>query len=869
MNGPASADPASFPHVPQDVCSRVLLYVQGLDMDPLLGIELALESLRRAEARAADGGIGREAPPAEPPAGDAGTDGDPESGILAGRRVQAGNQALLRAAMDTLHSLLREKAAAPGTNMPGCGTGPDGIVRCAPDINRRAMIPEPMDLTPVRSALRRFSGPRDDAAGAAARRDTLRRADRDDSGRLAWMGAGSRRRFALLALIVIPAIPAAGIMHTLLPSGGQPLLRLLITALFAVLFAWISVGFWSAAAGFALTLRRSDRYSLTAALPRELDLPDQFRTALLFPIYNEDAGSVAAGVRTVLQSLRAAGLDRHFDIFLLSDSTDPDAWVREEEAWHTLCREERAFQCVFYRRRKMNLKRKSGNIADFCRRWGANYRYMIVFDADSLMAASTLARMVQIMEARPRLGILQTPPGIIKSRSLIARAQQFANHLYGPIFAAGLHFWQLGDAQYWGHNAIIRIEPFMRHCQLPTLPGRMPFGGDIMSHDFVEAALMRRAGYSVWLAHDLQGSYEQSPPGLIDELVRDRRWCQGNLQHTRLVFSRGFFPTHRALFINGIMSYVSALLWFLFLLASSGQAVAELFIVPNYFPEEPSLFPNWPTYFPHWALTLFSGTALLLFLPKLLALTAVCLRRQTRAFGGFGAMSRSVLAEVVISTFLAPVRMASHTVCVLGALCGMNWGWNTQNRDDGGTAWLDAVRFHGKGTLLGLAWGGLMYLVNPGFFLWMSPIVAGLVLAVPLSVLTSRVSPGRLARRLRLFMTPVDTRQPRVVRRLEHNLRKPAPFTPFPLTREEGFVRAVVVPRVFILHRALVKHARTSSPEKKARLEALAAEMLESGPDRATMRGKITVLSEPECLEALHRAVWNLPPDKAALWGIR
>ncbi|MDR3038466.1 MAG: glucans biosynthesis glucosyltransferase MdoH, partial [Candidatus Adiutrix sp.] len=419
---------------------------------------------------------------------------------------------------------------------------------------------------------------------------TPRPTDQPDVQRV-WERPGGRRRLILITLVTLPTAFAAQVMFSLLPPQGGPGLNFLMTALFTLLFAWISVGFWSSLAGALILWRRCDRFAVTAGPDPAPGLPDDFRTALLCPVYNEDPAKVAEGLRTVLRSLAEKGLDRHFDIFILSDTADPDAWVAEEAAWHALRREEKAESRLFYRRRRLNLKRKSGNIADFCRRWGADYRYMIIFDADSLMAGTTLARLVRAMEAHPEIGIIQSPPQAIFSRSLLARAQQFANHLYGPLFAAGLHFWQLGDAQYWGHNAIIRVAPFMAHCQLPRLPGRAPLGGDILSHDFVESALMRRAGYGVWLAYDLPGSWEQTPPSLIDELIRDRRWCQGNLQHAKLLFTRGFFPTHRALFLNGIMSYGSALLWFFFLLASSLEALKAIFISPSYFPTGPSLFP--------------------------------------------------------------------------------------------------------------------------------------------------------------------------------------------------------------------------------------------------------------------------------------
>ncbi|MDR1394995.1 MAG: glucans biosynthesis glucosyltransferase MdoH, partial [Deltaproteobacteria bacterium] len=476
-----------------------------------------------------------------------------------------------------------------------------------------------------------------------------------------WKKAGRFRRTLLLILILVPVLAAASVMHALLPAQGLGWLNTLMTVLFAVLFGWISVGFWSSLAGVWVYLKGGDRYAVLKELPAGLDLPDDFRSAVLFPVYNEDPHTVSEGIRSVRRSLVRSGQAGHFDIFILSDSTDPDVWVAEEEEFAAAAAEEMAGCRLFYRHRQSNLKRKSGNIADFCRRWGRDYRYMIVFDADSLMSAESLIRLVQVMEKRPDIGIVQSPPKAVFSETLLARIQQFAGHLYGPIFAAGLHFWQLGEAQYWGHNAIIRTEPFVRHCQLPRIPGHSPLSGDILSHDFVESALMRRAGYGVWLAYDLEGSFEQCPPTLVDELVRDKRWCQGNLQHSRLVFARGFFPTHRALFINGIMSYGSALLWFFFLLASSAEAVSSILATPIYFPEGPSLFPDWPQYFPAWALTLLSSTALLLFFPKLLSFIAVICQRRCRQFGGFWRLGLSIFLEVIISAFLAPVRMLFHS----------------------------------------------------------------------------------------------------------------------------------------------------------------------------------------------------------------
>ncbi len=661
-------------------------------------------------------------------------------------------------------------------------------------------------------------------------------------------------------------------MAAVLPSKGGTPLEVLLLVLFSILFAWISVGFWTAFLGFILLMRGTNRFSPSSTIDgRDLSIPDDLaRTAVLIPIYNEDVKRVIAGLRTVYRSLKGTGSLDRFDFFLLSDTTDPDVWVEEEDGWHSFCQDEDAFGRVFYRKRRSNAKRKSGNVADFCRRWGKSYRYMIVFDADSIMSGSTMVKMVQMMEARPDIGILQTPPAGANRETFIARAQQFANRVYGPMFAAGLHFWQLGDAQYWGHNAIIRTEPFIKHCQLPRLPGRGPLSGDILSHDFVESALMRRAGYGVWLAYDMDGSYEETPPTLIDELKRDRRWCQGNLQHIRLMFTRGFFPTHRALFVNGVLSYGSALLWFAFLLISSAQAVAEVFFEPVYFSSTKTLFPIWPVWRPHWAMALLGSTAVLLFLPKLLSLILVFIKDpDARLFGGKKSLVNGILLEVLLSTALAPIRMLHHSVFVVSTLLGKSVGWGTQSRDDRGTTWLDAISIHWWGTALGVVWGGLVYMVNPSFFWWISPIIFSLLLSIPLSVLTSRASMGRWLRRNGLFLTPEEVDPSTELKDLATNLTIKAPYTPFSLYRKQGFLRAVTDPKVHSLHLSFLRSKFEEDPKvRPCRMEVI-AKAVELGPESLTKKERMTLLRDPLALSELHRQVWNLESDtKAAQWGL-
>ncbi len=683
-----------------------------------------------------------------------------------------------------------------------------------------------------------------------------------------WERTALKRRILLLALILVPSLQASSVMMGLLPRKGASLMELIMTALFFMLFSWVSVGFWTAIFGFCVLMRRYTGFcpSQDAGEGTEIEDP-QARTAILLPVFSEDMDRVMAGISAVYSSLEKTGQLDRFDLFILSDTTDPDDWVTEETAWHRFCRDHNAFNRVFYRRRSSNVKRKSGNVADFCRRWGRNYRYMIVFDADSIMAGSTMVQMVRIMEKRPDIGILQSPPAGVNRRSLIARVQQFSNHLYGAAFSAGIHFWQMGDAQYWGHNVIIRVEPFMKHCQVPRLPGRGPMGGDILSHDFVEAALMRRAGYGVWLAYDLKGSFEETPPTLIDELKRDRRWCQGNLQHMRLIFTAGLFPTHRMLFINGILSYGSALLWFLFLVFSTVQALAEVLVEPQYFSGARTLFPQWPVWDPSWAMMLLGCTMVLLFVPKLLSLALVFFRGDPDDFGGVGPMVVSALLESVLSAMLAPIRMLFHSLFVVSTIMGRSVNWTTQTRDDRGTSWLDAVKVHWWCTVLGVFWAALVWLVNPRFFWWLSPVVVPMILSVPLSVLTSRVSLGQGAKRWKLFLTPMEIHPSQELKDLEEELRRPCQYSLFPFPPKAGFLRAVVDPAVFSLHTSLILRHRAPSPKAEELHREIADKALSQGPNSLTKKEKTALLKDPSQLRYIHERVWELEEDQqAAQW---
>ena len=685
-----------------------------------------------------------------------------------------------------------------------------------------------------------------------------------------WRRAAGRRRFILLALVLIPTVISSNTMARLLPDRGSILLDSFLVAAFTTLFAWISVGFWTSVAGTWVLLTKKDSFRVSRACGGA-DAPirdPEARTAVLVPICNEDVKRGIAGLRTTYRSVCETASPEKFDFFLLSDTTDPDIWVEEEEAWYRFCAEEGAFGRVFYRKRKHNVKRKSGNVADFCRRWGANYRYMAVFDADSIMTGETLARLVQIMEARPDIGILQTPPRAVNRETLIARVQQFANHVYGPLLAAGLHFWQLGHAQYCGHNALIRTAPFMKHCELPRLPGRAPLGGDILSHDYVESALMCRAGYGIWLAYDLGGSWEETPPTLIDELKRDRRWCQGNLQHTRLLFTSGFFPAHRALFINGILTYGSALLWLAFLAVNTAQAISEVIFEPQYMPVLRKYLPQLPVWRPHWAVSLLGSTTLLLILPKFLGALPILLGDiRARLYGGKTRLFGSILLEVAFSTVLTPIRMIFHSIFVVSTLMGKTVRWGGQSRDDRGTTWKEAFRAHWWGSLLGIAWGAAVWFITPSYFWWISPIIISLALSIPISVVTGRASVGRAARRAGLFLIPEETEAPPPLRALESNLALQAPRLPFSLRK--GFLRAAADPLVHRLHLALAPRRKRTTPTQEAFICGLVEKALALGPESLTAAEKTALLRSPAGLAKLHQQAWRLDDGEAAArWGL-
>ncbi|PHK96430.1 glucans biosynthesis glucosyltransferase MdoH [Pseudoroseomonas rhizosphaerae] len=645
--------------------------------------------------------------------------------------------------------------------------------------------------------------------------------------RLVWL----RRLLVIGAAIALTAF-AGREMWLVLNSGRPTALQGVVLALFVVLFAWIALSFSSAVCGFLRLLAGPDR-RLGIAPDGPPPMPG-VKTALLMPTYNEDPSRVMAGLQAIHESLTAAGAMARFDIFILSDTTQPEIWVAEEAAFLGLRERTGDAARIFYRRRPKNTERKAGNIADWVRRWGAAYPQMLVLDADSVMEADTILRLADAMERHPDVGLIQTLPIIAGGNTLFARMQQFAGRVYGPLIAEGIAWWHGTEGNYWGHNAIIRTRAFAEAAGLPELRGRKPFGGHILSHDFVEAALMRRAGWAIHMVPWLRGTYEESPPSLMDLAIRDRRWCQGNLQHAAVLPARGLHWVSRLHLLTGIGSYITAPIWLVFLIMGVLLAVQARFIRPEYFPAgQPSLFPDWPVVDPVRAMWVFIGTMALLLAPKLMAWFALLFHaRDRRGSGGAIRAFLSILLETLVAGLLAPVTMLTQSADVAGILLGHDSGWNAQRRDDGSVPLGQVARLYWRHTLFGLAFGAAAWLVSPYLALWMSPVVLGLALAIPLAALTARRDVGLGLRRLGLLLTPEEREAPAVLSRARQLQRELAAAAPEPDVR-----RLFREPALLEAHRGMLP------PPRRPRLDPL---------DPALLLG-LAKLEEAETLEEAAR----------------
>ncbi len=687
------------------------------------------------------------------------------------------------------------------------------------------------------------------------------------------------RRGVRLFVFFLSTVFLTGLVSTLFADllwrSGWTNSSTVLMILFVMLFWLIVIGCMHGIGGFVLRAS-GDPDQITRLADYRSRSIEGVSTAIVFPIYNEEVARVFEGLRATYLSLERTGQLEHFDFFILSDSRDPDKWVEEERRWCELVRELDALGRIYYRRRIFNEGKKSGNVRDFLSTWGRRYRYFIVFDADSVMRGETIVDLVKLMELHPHVGLIQTVPALVNAESLFGRIQQFANRLYAPVFIAGLNYWAQGFGNYWGHNAIIRTDPFMQYCDLPSLPGRRPFSGHILSHDFVEAALLLKENWQVWFAYELEGSYEETPQSIIENAQRDRRWCQGNMQHGMVVFARGLRGASRIHLLLGIFGYLASPLWLLFLLTFNWALWFRQHTGLSVIPPVRSFMSVINLSGGKQAFLIFLICMIVLFLPKVLALVDLALDGpRRRAFGGLRRASLSALAETVFSSLHAPLQMLWHSQCVASILSGIGVHWGPQKRTSEGIGWVEATRHHWANTLLGIIWGAVVWRIDHATFWWFVPVLAGMVLSIPLSLFTSRGSLGARARSLGLFLTPEETSPPPELDTLRVRMalleRAGAASGP----PDSSIAEAVLDPYVNAIHVSLLREKRLNPEYRDAlaqlgvgRVEVreLGETLLTKGPEAITAQEKILVLSDADVMSWLHRQAWVRPGESLASW---
>lgn len=573
----------------------------------------------------------------------------------------------------------------------------------------------------------------------------------------------ARRRLVLLSATVIVTALAAITPFILYARHGFDPLEMVAFGLFLILIASIACWFSNSAIGLWVLMTNREQDDLDF---RPHPAAPTTRTALLMPLYNEDAYTALARLSQIDAGLARLGVTDAFDLFVLSDTNKYDALMTEQAAFAGF--RIRAHSQAFYRHREDNVEAKSGNITDWTRRFGAAYEFMIVLDADSTMAGETVLRLVDAMERNPGVGLIQTAPTIVKASTLFARVSQFGVRLYGRVAAAGLAWWTGAEGSYWGHNAILRTRAFAEACGLPILPGKKPFGGHIMSHDVVEAALLRRAGWAVHVTAALDGSCEETPPTITDFVRREHRWCQGNLQHIALLGSRGLNGASKMQLFMGVLAYVASPLWF-------ASLVAGLVIQMQYPIDWSSFFYFLkPQFTPFMLASMLAGV--LLIGPKIMGAVLVLSRpRERRAFGGAKQIVKGMAAEIFLSATLAPIFMVANTVSVTKILCGQDAGWHAQQRDADGITWADAFRSMRWQMITGLGFCAALAF-RPDLASFFVPIVGPLLLAAPIAVWTSRRTTGDALAKKGFLVTPAGDEQSATPSVL-HGPTRPNPMT--------------------------------------------------------------------------------------------
>lgn len=500
-------------------------------------------------------------------------------------------------------------------------------------------------------------------------------------------------------------------------------------------------GFWLVWGGSAAVM---GVFVPTAKRSGDARLVPQGMTAILVPIYNEDPVETFARIAAMNRSLITLGIAHKFHIAVLSDTQSMETAAQETIWFEQLLHEPMSEGRIFYRRRERNTGRKAGNIEDFIARSGAAYDYAVILDADSLMEGETIGELARRMDADADLGLLQTVPKIIRARTLFGRAMQFSAGYLSPNFARGAALMQGWEGPYWGHNAIVRVRAFAASCGLPELSGKPPFGGHILSHDYVEAALLSRAGWKVIVDPDLGGSYEEGPENLIEYAKRDRRWCQGNLQHRRLISAPGLKLWSRFTFIQGIMAYLASPLWLMLFIASILAAI---------FPDRrPVWLPFNEPPLEMWVLG--AAVATVLVLPKLMILIRGLVDGRNQRFGGTPRVFASIVSEIVLSTIMAPVMLLLQTRAVTQVLLGLDGGWPATKRGQNWIGMRAAIEASWWIVALGAVTLGGTAIFAPAITVWVAPAMLPAILAPVLISWTSR--PPRHERLSQIFRTDTE-----------------------------------------------------------------------------------------------------------------
>ena len=541
-------------------------------------------------------------------------------------------------------------------------------------------------------------------------------------------------------------------------------LGLAMLAAFAFTLPWTVIGFWNAAIGLVLmAFARSPAVVVSPELEEPAgDEPITESTALLVCVRNEDPERLRRNLSWMIGALAGRSEAKRFHLYVLSDSDRPALAPTEEAVAQELTQRFGDRLAITYRRRCHSTGYKAGNIRDFCERWGADHAFAIVLDADSLMTAEAMLRLVRMMQRHPNIGILQTLVTGLPSASAFARIFQFGMRLGMRSYTLGAASWQGDCGPYWGHNAILRLQPFIAHCPLPLLPGRPPLGGHVLSHDQIEAALMRRAGYEVRVWVDEGGSWEENPPTLTEFIRRDLRWCQGNLQYFRFLGLPKLKLVSRFQIAFAIAMYLSPAGWIGFLLMGAFRSAPVREAV---------------------GLALFAVVMAMTFAPKLATLADVLARPRLRAAFGGGAQ---VLAGAVIETLfwmmIAPVCAVAVSLFLLSVAFGREVGWNGQQRDAAGLTFRDAAARLWPQTLLGIAGLGWLLVKSPGLFWALSlPVHIGLAASIPIAMLTAHPAFGRMLMAAGICRVPEESHPnvhwhlPRPFAPLAAPLRDPVP----------------------------------------------------------------------------------------------